>query len=70
MNGSLLGFTIILLLAGVFQIATVAVGIQCYHENTIYKTNNQNNYNFLLSQVIASVLVLVLSFVGIYIAFT
>lgn len=71
MNGALLGFTIILLLAAVFQIATVAIGIQCFDlpTHSVFKEEKKNNYNFLLSQVVFGILMVFLSFLGIYLSF-
>lgn len=70
MDSKLLGFTIILLLAGVFHIATTSIGIQCANENPGYKEKHPSNGGFLISQLVCGILITILAIVGVYLAAT
>jgi TM2 domain-containing membrane protein YozV len=72
METALLIYTIILAIAAIFQIASVAVGIECYNLDSTksFKEEKMSNYNFLLSQIMAGILFLVISGIGMYIAFS
>lgn len=70
MDSKLLSFTIILLLAGVFHIATTSIGIQCSNQNPGYKEKHPSNAGFLISQLVCGILITILAIVGIYLAAT
>jgi cell division protein FtsW (lipid II flippase) len=69
-DGKLLAFTILLLLAGVFHIATTSIGIQCSNANPSYKEEHPSNSSFLISQLVCAILITILAIVGIYLAVT
>lgn len=76
MNLQLLTFAFILLLAGIFSIATSSIGIQCYTESmdkTItkddaYKTSHQTNNNFLIVNLVSAILVTLIALYGFFAA--
>ena len=70
MDSKLLGFAIILLLAGIFHIATTSIGLQCANETPGYKEKHPSNGGFLISQLVCAILVTLLAIVGIYLAAT
>jgi uncharacterized membrane protein len=70
MDTRFLSFTILLLLAGVFHIATTSIGIQCSNEAPGYKEKHPSNGGFLISQLVSGILVTILAIVGMYLAFT
>lgn len=69
MNNNL-SFAILLLLVGICYIASTSIGIQCANANESYKKENTNNFNFLISQLVSGILVTLISFYFIYLAFT
>ena len=69
-DGKLLAFTLLLLLAGAFHIATTSIGIQCANENPGYKEQHPSNSSFLISQLVSAILITILAVVGIYLAVT
>jgi hypothetical protein len=70
MDTKLLGFTVLLLIAGVFYIATTSIGIKCSNDNPNYKENNKSNTGFLISQLVSAILVTLIAAFGIYLAVT
>lgn len=69
-DGKLLAFTLLLLIAGVSHIATTSIGIQCANENSGYKEKHPSNSSFLISQLVTAILITILAIVGIYLAVT
>lgn len=70
MDGRFLSFTILLLLAGIFHIATTSIGIQCSNESPAYKEKNPSHGGFLISQLVSAILITILAMIGMYLAFT
>lgn len=57
---------IIMLIAGVFYIATSSAAIQCYRSNEVYKNDNTPTYNFIIVNLVSAILTVILAFVGLY----
>ena len=70
MNGELLGYAIVLLLDGIFSIATTSIGIQCSNDNPKYKEEHQSNQTFLIVNLVSAILVTIIAIVGVYLAAT
>ena len=70
MDSRFLSFTILLLLAGIFHIATTSIGLQCANESPAYKAKHPSNSGFLISQLVCAILITLLAIVGMYLAFT
>lgn len=68
MDSKLLSFAIILLLAGVFHVATTSIGIQCSNEYPKYKDDHPNNGGFLISQLVSAIFVTLIASIGVYLA--
>jgi ABC-type molybdate transport system permease subunit len=66
MNSTLLGFGVFLLLVGVIGIATSSIGINCYNSCSAEKQKSKNNFNFLVINLIASILLLLGSLAFLY----
>lgn len=70
MRGELLSYTIILLLAGIFSIATSSIGIECGNSNdSKYKNDKPNNQTFLIVNLVSAILVTIIALFGIYFSF-
>lgn len=69
-DSKLLAFTILLLIAGISQIAASSIGIQCMNKNTSYKDDHPNNSSFLISQLVTAILITIVAIGGIYLAVT
>jgi|LakMenEpi03Aug12_release.lakeMendotaPanAssembly.Ray.scaffolds.fasta_scaffold1067106_1 hypothetical protein len=70
MDTKLLSFTMLLLIAGIFHIATTSIGIQCSNEAPGYKDKYPNNPGFLISQLVCGILMTILAILGVYLAVT
>jgi hypothetical protein len=70
MDSRFLSFTILLLLAGSFHIATTSIGIQCSNDSPGYKEKNPSHSGFLISQLVCGILITIIAIIGIYLAFT
>jgi hypothetical protein len=70
MDIKLVGFAVLLVIAGACYIATTSVGIQCSNENPGYKEKHPTNSSFLISHLVSAVLVTILGVVGIYLGVT
>lgn len=68
MNGQLLSYTLLLLIAGIFSIATSSIGIQCDNECTTYKDAHNSNHTFLIVNLVSAILVTLIAIVGVYFA--
>lgn len=67
MESKLLSYAVLLLIVASCHIATSSIGIQCYNEK---KTDEKSsNYNFLVSQLVMGVVVCLMAFYGIYLAY-
>jgi uncharacterized BrkB/YihY/UPF0761 family membrane protein len=60
---------IIAVIASIFSIASTSIGIQSFNKNKQWKDDHTSNYGFLVVSLIVSILILLLSFVGLYFYF-
>lgn len=58
MNLPLVGFGVFLLLVGIVGIATSSIGINCYNSCSVEKEKSKSNFNFLVINLVASILLL------------
>jgi hypothetical protein len=56
MNQQLLAFGVFLLVVGVVSIASSSIGINCYNNCSDQKTAHMNNFNFLVLNLVLSIL--------------
>jgi uncharacterized membrane protein YidH (DUF202 family) len=56
MNSALLGFGVFLLFVAIIGIATSSIGIDCYNKCKTEKENSKNNFNFLIINLVSSIL--------------
>lgn len=70
MNSQLLAYTVILLLAGIFSIATTSIGVQCSNSCETYKTEHPSNQTFLIVNLVSAILVTLIAFFGVYVSIT
>ncbi len=56
MNLQLLGFGVFLLVVGIFSIASSSIGINCYNKCEQVKSASKNNFNFLVINLVLSIL--------------
>lgn len=66
MNTLLLSTAIALLILGVFSIASSSMGVECYNKNESFKTEKQSNFNFLIVNLTSAIVMVIVSFVSIY----
>lgn len=59
-----------LLLTGIFLVATGAIGVQCYTDNSSYKDKYPTNFNFMITNIVFAVLMILISFSSMYMAFS
>ena len=60
---------IVSVIASIFSIASTAIGIQAYNANLTWKTTHATNFSFLVINLVVSILVLLLSFVALFLYF-
>jgi hypothetical protein len=60
---------IVSILACIFSIASTSIGIQAFNKNDNYKKNHPHNFNFLVFNLIVSIITLLLSIAGMVIHF-
>jgi hypothetical protein len=70
MEWELLCAGISLLVLGILTIAGSSIATECYNENKAYSEKKTSNYNFLIINLVSAILVVLISFVSIYFAFT
>ena len=70
MNLELFSYAFILLIAGIFSIATSSIGLQCSASCNDYKSAHSSNYTFLTVNLVSAILVALIAIVGIYLAAT
>jgi len=58
MNLPLVGLGVFLLLVGIIGITTSSIGINCYNSCSVEKEKSKNNFNFLVINLVASILLL------------
>ena len=55
---------IIAAIACIFSIASTSMGIQAFNENKTWKEKHQNNFTFLIINLVVSIIVLILALVA------
>jgi len=60
---------IVSVIAGIFSIASTSIGIQAFNENLPWKKSHMTNFNFLVINLVVSIVVLLLSFVALFLKF-
>ena len=60
---------IISTIASIFSIASTAIGIQAFNNNKVWKDSHKTNFNFLVINLVVSIIVLLLAFVAIFFYF-
>lgn len=66
MNSALLGFGVFLLFVAIIGIATSSIGINCYNSCSAEKEKSKSDFNFLVINLVASILTLLGSAVFLY----
>ena len=66
MNTQMLLTAISLLLVGILSIATSSIAIECYEKNAQMKTDKKDNYNFIIVNLTAAIIMVFVSFASIY----
>ncbi len=56
-------------IASIFSIASTTIGIQSFDQNIAWKNSHKSNFNFLVVNLVVSILVLLLSFVALFLYF-
>jgi uncharacterized BrkB/YihY/UPF0761 family membrane protein len=56
-------------IASIFSIASTAIGIQAFNNNLPWKNSHKNNFNFLVINLVVSIIVLILAFVALFLKF-
>jgi hypothetical protein len=69
MNGYLFIAAFSMLLGGIFSIATSSIAIECYNKNETIKKEKENNFNFLISNLVCAILLVIVGCLSIYFAF-
>ncbi len=54
------------LIASIFSIASTSIGIQAFNNNDPWKRSHMTNYNFLIINLVVSIIVLVLSIIALF----
>jgi uncharacterized membrane protein len=60
---------IISIIACIFSIASTAMGVEAYNKNDTFRKDNMHNYTFLIINLVVAIIVLLLSFVGLFLHF-
>ena len=58
MNGTILIVASLLVIAGIFAIATSSIGVQCYNENEKFKEGRQPNFIFMIVTLVSAILMI------------
>jgi flagellar basal body-associated protein FliL len=66
MNWILFFAVLFILLSGVFSIATTSIAIECYNKNEEHKTENPSNFGFLTINLIAAIILVLISIILLY----
>ena len=56
-------------IACIFSIASTAIGIEAFNSNITWKNNHKGNFNFLVINLVVSIIVLLLAFVALFLYF-
>lgn len=54
---------------GILSIASSSIGTQCYNENPQIKEEKPDNFNFLVSNLVSAILLVILGCLSMYFAF-
>ena len=60
---------IVSVIASIFSIASTAIGIQAFNSNPGWKADHMPNFNFLVINLVVSIVVLLLAFVALFLKF-
>ena len=61
-------FSILLLAFAVLAIASNSIGIKCANQNASWKEGNKTNFQFLVSQLVSAIFMVLCAFAAIYMA--
>jgi uncharacterized BrkB/YihY/UPF0761 family membrane protein len=68
MNGKMLVAALALLLGGVFSTTTSAIAIECYNQNSSFKESKNENFTFLIVNLVSAILLILVAFACMYFA--
>ena len=57
-------------IASIFSIASTSIGIEAFNKNEDWKKSHMGHFNFIVINLVVSILLLILSFVGLFLHFT
>ena len=57
---------IVSVIASIFSIASTSIGIQAFNDDKAFKIKNKSSFTYLIINLVVSILVLLFSFVAIY----
>lgn len=60
----------LIVIIGAVLISTNSIAVQCYNDNSIYKANRATNYNWIVINLVAAILVVLYGLYQAYIAYT
>jgi hypothetical protein len=60
---------IVTVIACIFSIASTAIGIQSFDQNIQFKNSHKSNFNFLVINLVVSIIVLLFAFVALFLYF-
>jgi hypothetical protein len=60
---------IVSLIASIFSIASTSIGIQAFNENLPWKNSHKGNFNFLVINLVVSIMVLLLALVALFLKY-
>jgi hypothetical protein len=60
---------IVSVIAGIFSIASTSIGIQAFNENLPWKNSHKGNFNFLVINLVVSIMVLLLALVALFLKY-
>jgi len=65
MNTKIVVTALVILIGGIFSTATSSIAVECYNkpENEAFKKEKQNNFNFVILNLISAILMIL---VGLY----
>lgn len=70
MNGYLFIAAFSMLLGGIFSIATSSIAVECYNKNESLKKEKQTNFNFVVSNLVCAIILIIVGCISIYFAFS
>jgi hypothetical protein len=60
---------IVSVIASIFSVASTAIGIQAFNENLPWKNSHKTNFNFLVVNLVVSIIVLVFALIALFLKF-